>query len=188
MLTYARYVRDECGFRMALFFSAATLAGAFGGVLARGIAEMSGVGGKAAWAVSVSERTACETHTDYVHIHVVDFHPRRTTQHPRLNNSILVYIRLPRNVSPIPPSPTPTHLTPTQCPFPHSQRTHRSPTPPPRRPRPPLQRFRHEIRLPSPHRLENIHLHANLHGGLLSHLLLRPLPAHHHQEHGLHCQ
>ncbi|EUC46303.1 hypothetical protein COCMIDRAFT_93229 [Bipolaris oryzae ATCC 44560] len=43
------YVRDECGFRMALFFSAATLAGAFGGILARGIAEMSGVGGRAAW-------------------------------------------------------------------------------------------------------------------------------------------
>lgn len=35
---------------MALFFSAATLAGAFGGILARGIAEMNGVGGKAAWA------------------------------------------------------------------------------------------------------------------------------------------
>jgi MFS family permease len=35
---------------MALFFSAATLAGAFGGILARGIAEMSGVGGKPAWA------------------------------------------------------------------------------------------------------------------------------------------
>ncbi|KAF1913026.1 major facilitator superfamily domain-containing protein [Ampelomyces quisqualis] len=44
------YVRSECGFRMALFFSAATLAGAFGGILARGIAEMSGVGGKSAWA------------------------------------------------------------------------------------------------------------------------------------------
>ncbi|KAF1850771.1 high-affinity nicotinic acid transporter [Cucurbitaria berberidis CBS 394.84] len=44
------YVRNECGFRMALFFSAATLAGAFGGILARGIAEMNGVGGKAAWA------------------------------------------------------------------------------------------------------------------------------------------
>lgn len=43
------YKRQECGFRMALFFSAATLAGAFGGILARGIAEMSGVGGKAAW-------------------------------------------------------------------------------------------------------------------------------------------
>ncbi|KLU81095.1 high-affinity nicotinic acid transporter [Magnaporthiopsis poae ATCC 64411] len=43
------YPRPECGFRMALFFSAATLAGAFGGILARGIAEMSGVGGMAAW-------------------------------------------------------------------------------------------------------------------------------------------
>lgn len=43
------YRRDECGKRMALFFSAATLAGAFGGILARGIAEMRGVGGLAAW-------------------------------------------------------------------------------------------------------------------------------------------
>ncbi|KAH3911830.1 hypothetical protein HBH56_129120 [Parastagonospora nodorum] len=43
------YVRNECGFRMALFFSAATLAGAFGGILARGIAEMNGVGGRSAW-------------------------------------------------------------------------------------------------------------------------------------------
>ncbi|RYO91359.1 hypothetical protein DL763_005033 [Monosporascus cannonballus] len=34
---------------MALFFSAATLAGAFGGILARGIAEMHGVGGLSAW-------------------------------------------------------------------------------------------------------------------------------------------
>ncbi|KAK3317016.1 high-affinity nicotinic acid transporter [Apodospora peruviana] len=44
------YCRDECGFRMAMFFSAATLAGAFGGILARGIAEMSGVAGLGAWA------------------------------------------------------------------------------------------------------------------------------------------
>ena len=35
---------------MALFFSAATLAGAFGGILARGIAEMDGVAGINAWA------------------------------------------------------------------------------------------------------------------------------------------
>ncbi|KAK3942906.1 hypothetical protein QBC46DRAFT_424006 [Diplogelasinospora grovesii] len=35
---------------MALFFSVATLAGAFGGILARGIAEMNGVGGRSAWA------------------------------------------------------------------------------------------------------------------------------------------
>ena len=35
---------------MALFFSAATAAGAFGGLLARGIVEMNGVGGKPGWA------------------------------------------------------------------------------------------------------------------------------------------
>lgn len=44
------YRRSECGFRMALFFSAATAAGAFGGLLARGISEMEGVGGKPGWA------------------------------------------------------------------------------------------------------------------------------------------
>ncbi|EKD15411.1 high-affinity nicotinic acid transporter [Drepanopeziza brunnea f. sp. 'multigermtubi' MB_m1] len=44
------YRRSECGFRIALFFSAATAAGAFGGLLARGISEMAGVGGKPAWA------------------------------------------------------------------------------------------------------------------------------------------
>ncbi|KAI5783173.1 major facilitator superfamily domain-containing protein [Peziza echinospora] len=44
------YRRHECGYRMALFFSAATLAGAFGGLLARGISEMDGIGGKPGWA------------------------------------------------------------------------------------------------------------------------------------------
>jgi MFS family permease len=44
------YVRHECGLRMAIFFSAATAAGAFGGLLARGITEMDGVGGKGGWA------------------------------------------------------------------------------------------------------------------------------------------
>lgn len=44
------YRRHECGLRMAIFFSAATLAGAFGGLLARGISEMKGVGGKPGWA------------------------------------------------------------------------------------------------------------------------------------------
>lgn len=34
---------------MALFFSAATAAGAFGGLLARGIMEMAGVGGLNGW-------------------------------------------------------------------------------------------------------------------------------------------
>lgn len=44
------YRRHECGLRMAIFFSAATAAGAFGGLLARGIVEMHGVGGKSGWA------------------------------------------------------------------------------------------------------------------------------------------
>lgn len=35
---------------MAIFFSAATAAGAFGGLLARGIVELDGVGGKEGWA------------------------------------------------------------------------------------------------------------------------------------------
>lgn len=43
------YRREECGIRMATFFSAATLAGAFGGILARGIAEMNGIAGRSAW-------------------------------------------------------------------------------------------------------------------------------------------
>jgi hypothetical protein len=34
---------------MAIFFSAATAAGAFGGLLARGIMEMRGVAGLAGW-------------------------------------------------------------------------------------------------------------------------------------------
>lgn len=43
------YRRHECGFRMAIFFSAATAAGAFGGLLARGILEMRGVGNLSGW-------------------------------------------------------------------------------------------------------------------------------------------
>lgn len=43
------YRRHECGFRMAIFFSAATAAGAFGGLLARGIMEMRGVAGLSGW-------------------------------------------------------------------------------------------------------------------------------------------
>jgi len=46
------YQRYECGFRMALFFSAASVAGCFGGLLARGISEMDGLGGKPGWSVS----------------------------------------------------------------------------------------------------------------------------------------
>lgn len=43
------YKRNERHYRVALFFSAASLAGAFGGILAWGIAHMRGVGGYAGW-------------------------------------------------------------------------------------------------------------------------------------------
>jgi sugar phosphate permease len=43
------YCRREVGLRMALFFSAATAAGAFGGLLARGITELNGKGGLSGW-------------------------------------------------------------------------------------------------------------------------------------------
>ena len=44
------YKRHECGLRMAIFFSAATAAGAFGGLLAFGIMKMNGLGNLAGWA------------------------------------------------------------------------------------------------------------------------------------------
>ncbi|RYN27408.1 hypothetical protein AA0112_g7867 [Alternaria arborescens] len=44
------YRRHECGSRIAIFFSAATAAGAFGGLLARGIMEMDGIAGLDGWA------------------------------------------------------------------------------------------------------------------------------------------
>ncbi|KAJ4354165.1 uncharacterized protein N0V89_005898 [Didymosphaeria variabile] len=43
------YKRQELGFRAALFFSAAALAGSFGGLLAAAIIQMEGVGGYEGW-------------------------------------------------------------------------------------------------------------------------------------------
>jgi MFS family permease len=43
------YKRTETHYRVALFFSAASLAGAFGGIFAYGIGFMSGVGGQKGW-------------------------------------------------------------------------------------------------------------------------------------------
>lgn len=43
------YARHEAQFRQALFFSAASVAGAFSGLLAFGIAHMDGVGNLAGW-------------------------------------------------------------------------------------------------------------------------------------------
>ncbi|TFK77220.1 MFS general substrate transporter [Pluteus cervinus] len=44
------YTRSEMGLRVAIFFSSATVAGAFSGLLAAAIANMDGIGGKPGWA------------------------------------------------------------------------------------------------------------------------------------------
>jgi MFS family permease len=44
------YRRSEFGIRSAIFFSAAALAGSFGGLLAAAIAKMDGIGGRPGWA------------------------------------------------------------------------------------------------------------------------------------------
>lgn len=44
------YTRKELNIRVSIFFMGATLAGAFGGILAFGIRQMAGVGGKDGWA------------------------------------------------------------------------------------------------------------------------------------------
>ena len=44
------YKRSEFGIRSAIFFSAAALAGSFGGLLAAAIAKMDGIGGRPGWA------------------------------------------------------------------------------------------------------------------------------------------
>ncbi|KAF8883333.1 MFS general substrate transporter [Gymnopilus junonius] len=44
------YTRKELGLRIALFFSAASLSGAFSGLLAAAIGKMHGVGGRPGWA------------------------------------------------------------------------------------------------------------------------------------------
>jgi MFS family permease len=70
------YRRHECGFRMAIFFSAATAAGAFGGLLARGITEMDGLGGLEGWAwifvlegllTFVVGKCSCYSHKSPIH-------------------------------------------------------------------------------------------------------------------------
>ncbi len=43
------YKRHELQYRMGIFYSAASLSGAFGGLLASGISQMDGVAGQAGW-------------------------------------------------------------------------------------------------------------------------------------------
>jgi len=51
LTTCCRYRRHEIGLRMAIFFSAATAAGAFGGLFARSLVELDGVQGRPGYAL-----------------------------------------------------------------------------------------------------------------------------------------
>jgi MFS family permease len=53
------YKRDEQSKRVAIFFSAATVAGAFGGLLAFGIEKMEGIAGLDGWAWIVCSPPSC---------------------------------------------------------------------------------------------------------------------------------
>lgn len=61
------YKRSEFGIRAAIFFSAAALAGSFGGLLAAGIAQMRGVGGKPGWAWILYVETNISNISKYVY-------------------------------------------------------------------------------------------------------------------------
>lgn len=58
------YKRSEFGIRAAIFFSAAALAGSFGGLLAAAIAQMDGIGGKRGWAWIVSSSKCLKGNED----------------------------------------------------------------------------------------------------------------------------
>ena len=139
--------------------------------------------------VGLTQQMQDKNLTPHPPLQVLDLHPRRPPQHPSLHDSILVHLRLPSNVNASPPFPhLHSHPNHPQCPFPHPERANRSPPPPLNLTRTPHRRILAKVHLPSPPRLENLHDDANLHGGLLPHLLFRPVPPDDHQEHGLHCQ
>ena len=84
------YKRTETHFRVALFFSAASLAGAFGGILAYGIGFMDGVGGYKGWRwifiiVSLPPQ----------HLEQTNIHKGRTPYSSHLPRLLLLHPQLP---------------------------------------------------------------------------------------------
>lgn len=87
------YKRDERQYRISLFFSCASLAGAFGGILAWGIAHMRNVGGYNGWRwifILVRPSTfhaACQAYNLI----------GGSTHHCHCHRRVLVHLQLPRN-------------------------------------------------------------------------------------------
>jgi len=69
------YRRHECGFRMAIFFSAATLASAFGGLFARGTSELYDTGGKPGWDLIFTLKGAATILVAYIAKFFIDDSP-----------------------------------------------------------------------------------------------------------------
>lgn len=102
------YKRSEFGIRAAVFFSAAALAGSFGGLLAAAIIQMRGVGGKAGWAwlvlffsffLLLTTMGGMIEFMSVLLIHLLpplqDLHPRRLSNHPHRHRQLLDGPRLP---------------------------------------------------------------------------------------------
>ena len=60
------YCRADLGKRVAIFFSATSLAGAFSGLLAAALVQMEGLGGKRGWAWIFIMCVSCMPHTHRV--------------------------------------------------------------------------------------------------------------------------
>jgi MFS family permease len=91
------YKRSERQFRIALFFAMASLAGAFGGILAYGIGHMRGVGGYNGWRWVRSDPSMNATDASFevwLLTYDADFHPRRPVDLYRGCGSLLVRCRL----------------------------------------------------------------------------------------------
>ena len=81
------YKRSEFGIRAAIFFSAAAVAGSFGGLLAAAISNMNHVGGKPGWAwvfilVRISHRPHSELPLTTVHVTRKAYLPRSSLSFP----------------------------------------------------------------------------------------------------------
>lgn len=86
------YKRNEQHYRVALFFSAASLAGAFGGILAWGIAHMKGVGGYNGWRWIFI--LVCRERKDKTVMNRADIDVGRTVDHYRVHHRLFLGVQL----------------------------------------------------------------------------------------------
>lgn len=89
------YCRYEVQVRQAYFFSAASVAGAFSGLLAYGISFMDGVGGLAGWRWYANPLPTTPFNAAIITNRTQDLHPRRHPHRDSSHNRLLRPRRLP---------------------------------------------------------------------------------------------